>query len=444
MFSSRTLFALIFPLFLEQLLSMSVGIADTFFVSFIGLESVSGVSLINSFNTIFIYLFTALASGGAVVISQYIGSGKDDMASLSSSQLFTSSLVFSLVLSSLVFAFDKELLLLLFGQVDDSVMEVCITYLEISILSYPFLAVYNAGAALLRSKGKSSTILYVSILANLINTVGNALGVFVFKAGVAGVAWPSLISRAFSAVAVSYVCFKKDEKIRYSLNSILTWRSDVQKLMLSIAVPNGFESGVFQLVKVALSSVVALFGTYQIAANGIAQSIWSLASLVSVALGPAFITVIGQCMGKGDTLLADFYFRKLMKITLTFSSIWNMLVFLITVPLLSLFAVEAEVRELVISLVLVHNIFSAFAFPFADPLGKGLRAAGDVRFTTITSIFTTTIVRLGFSFFFALYLDLGVMGIAYAMCMDWLIRGVILFYRYRSGRWKAFRVIDNL
>lgn len=442
MFSNKQLKDMIIPLFMEQLLVMLVGIADTFVVSYTGESSVSGVSLVNSFNTIFIYLFTALASGGSVVVNQYLGRKNEKMASESVSQLLTVSTLFSVVMMFIVLLGNRVLLQLLFGQVEQDVMEACVTYLRISAYSYPALAIYNAGAALYRSIGKTSITMYISIISNLINVIGNCIGIFVFHAGVAGVAWPSLIARTFSAVAITFLCFEKRYSIYYRSKWIFKWNWHIQKSMLGIAVPNALESGIFQFVKVALSSVVALFGTYQIAANGIAQSIWGLASLLCVTMGPVFVTVIGQCMGAGNTIQAEMYFKKLLKITLIFALMWNALVFAVT-PLVTLgYAIEPETRLLTILLVLIHNIFSAIAFPFADPLGKGLRAAGDVKFSTSVSIFTTVGIRLVLSILFAIKFHMGVIGIAYAMCLDWIIRGIIFWVRFKHGKWKTFKVIE--
>lgn len=320
-------------------------------------------------------------------------------------------------------------------------MDACVTYLRISAYSYPALAIYNAGAALYRSFGRTSTTMYLSITANVINVIGNCIGVFILHAGVAGVAWPSLISRVFSAAVITILCFSGKNPVQYRKAWLFRLDGELQKRILRIAVPNGVESGIFQLVKVALSSVVALFGTYQIAANGVAQSIWSMASLVSVAMGPVFITIIGQCMGAGAIKQAELYFKKLMKITLVFAIIWNVLIFVATPVLLSFYALAEETKRLTILLVLIHNVFSAIAFPSADPLGKGLRAAGDVRFTTAISLFTTIGVRLVFSAFFGITLNMGVMGIAWAMCLDWSVRGIIFILRQKSGKWKTFRVI---
>lgn len=440
-FSNQDLTNLIIPLFLEQLLVALVGMADVFVIGFVGETAVSGVSLVNSFNTIFLNLFTALAASGAVVISQYIGRGEKELASSSACQLALAAALFSVVAAVLILLNCEPLLRLLFGKVEPEVMTACISYLRISAYSYPALAVYNAGAALYRSFGKTRTTMYISIASNCINVVGNCIGVFVLKAGVAGVAWPSLIARTFSAVIITVLCFSQKNPVSYFWQGLLRLESNLQAKILRIAVPNGFESGIFQLVKVALSSVISMFGTYQIAANGVAQSFWSMAALVCVAMGPVFITVIGQCMGAGDTEAAEYYFHKLLKITLVFATAWNLFIFALTPVVMHFYTLEPETKQLVIWLVLIHNIFNSVAFPFADPLGKGLRACGDVGFTTGISLFTTIGVRLVFSMLFAVVWKMGVIGIAFAMCLDWSMRGIIFWCRFKQGKWKNLKVI---
>lgn len=442
-FSDKAMRSMIVPLFFEQLLAMLVGMADTLVISYVGEDAVSGVSLVNQFNTVFIYLFTALASGGAVVISQYIGRGSKEAAGESASRLLMFSAVFSAALSAAVLAGGESILRLMFGRVEDGVMEACVTYLRISAYSYPALAIYNSGAALYRSLGKTSVTMYISVASNIINVIGNIVGVFVLRAGVAGVAYPSLIARGFSAVAVTLLCFFGKNEVSYRLEHVLGRNGTSMRQILRIAVPNGLENGVFQLVKVALSSIVALFGTYQIAANGVAQSIWSLAALAGVAMGPVFITVIGRCMGSGDTDAAEHYFKKLTKITFLLSSAWNLLIFAATPLIMTAYALEPQTKRLVIWLVLVHNVFNAIAFPFSGALSSGLRAAGDVRFTMYVSVASTVAGRLLLSYILGIVCDMGVMGIAAAMVCDWCIRGAIFEWRRRSGKWKAFRVLDT-
>ena len=440
-FSNQQLKEMIVPLFFEQLLIMLVGMADTLVVSYAGEAAVSGVSLVNQFNTIFIYLFTALASGGAVVISQYIGRNQKDAAGTSASQLLLFSTGFSMIVAGIVLAGNEWILRLMFSKVEESVMEACVTYLRISAYSYPALAIYNAGAAVYRSLGRTDVTMYLSVASNIINVIGNLIGIFVLHAGVAGVAYPSLIARIFSAIVITALCFRRKNGVFYRGKWIFRWDSAAMRQILNIAVPNGLENGVFQLVKVALSSIVALFGTYQIAANGVAQSIWSLAALAGVAMGPVFITVIGQCMGNGDTDAADHYFKRLTRITLLISSAWNLLIFLLTPFFMKFYALQPETKRLVIWLVLIHNVFNAAAYPFSGALSNGLRAAGDVKFTMYVSVISTIAVRLLLSWLLGIVLKMGVIGIAIAMVCDWSIRAVIFFWRQKSGKWKTFQVI---
>ena len=235
---------MIIPIFFEQFLLMLVGLADTFVVSYAGEDAVSGVSLVNSFNTILLFLFTALASGGAVIICQYIGCKDKENSTKSACQLLMFSTVFSVVLSVLILIFSHSILVLLFGKVEQSVMNACVTYLKISVYSFPALAIYNAGAALCRSIGKSNVTMNVSIFANFINILGNCIGVYVLKMGVAGVAYPSLISRTISAIAVTVYCFKKNNMVSYKWKYIFSWNSSILKKVMKVAVPNGVENGV--------------------------------------------------------------------------------------------------------------------------------------------------------------------------------------------------------
>ena len=455
-FSNHALKLLILPLFFEQLLEVLVGVSDTFMVSYAGEAAVSGVSLVNMFNTVFIFLFSALAAGGAVVVSQYIGSRDRKNGSLAAGQLVMTAAVFSAAAMTVCLILNRQLLRLLFGEVDRDVMEACVTYLQISAYSYPAIAIYNAGAAIYRSMGKTDVTMNLFLAANVINIAGNALGVFVFHAGVAGVAYPSLIARSFSAAVIVFLCFRQKDRmtgnsggtetespvrVYLTWKNIFCWNGSMVKRILGIAVPNGIENGLFQLVKVALSSITALFGTVQIAANGVAQSFWSVAALMGTSLGLAFVTVIGQCMGAGDTEAADYYMRKLLRITLLASILWNGLILLAAPFVLKGYALSDEAARLVVILVLIHNVFNALFYPFSGALANGLRAAGDVKFTMYVSVFSTIACRVVFSVLFGIRLHLGVIGVAFAMCLDWMIRAVFFWLRFRRGRWKEFRVI---
>ena len=407
LFSDHALKLLILPLFLEQLLEVLVGVSDTFMVSYAGEAAVSGVSLVNMFNTVFIFLFSALAAGGAVVVSQYIGSRDEKNGNLSAGQLVMIASVFSVAVMIFSLVLNRQLLRLLFGEVDQDVMEACVTYLRISAYSYPAIAVYNAGAAIYRSMGKTNVTMNISLAANGINIAGNAIGVFVFHAGVAGVAYPSLIARTFSAVVILVLCFQKEKhETRKCRRQRAETLSDCVRVRLKW-------KNIFH---------------------------WE-GSMVKRILGIAFVTVIGQCMGAGDTEAAEYYMRRLLRITFFASILWNGVVLLAAPLILRGYAISDEAARLVVILVIIHNIFNALFYPLSGSLSNGLRAAGDVKYTMYVSIFSTIGCRVVFSVLFGICLDLGVIGIASAMCLDWMIRAAFFWIRFQRGKWKEFWVI---
>ncbi|WP_418845795.1 MATE family efflux transporter, partial [Pyramidobacter piscolens] len=408
---------------------------------FAGDAAVSGVSLVNMLAVFFLYVFTALASGGAVVVSQYIGGKNGRGAEHSAGQLLMISTMVSALCSAAILTWNREILQLLFGRVEKSVMQACMTYQRISAYSFAALGIYNAGAAVCRSEGKTSVTLKIAVFSNIVNVAGNALGIFVFHAGVAGVAWPTVIARVFSAVAVTCFCLRPGNGVRYTKSDVFSYDSAAVKKILHIAVPNSVENGAFQLIKVALSSITAMFGTAQITANGIAQSLWSLAALVVMTMGPVYITVIGQCMGAGDVQDAERYFRKLTRITLLCAVAWNSLILALTPLAMRFYPLSGEIRRMVIELVLIHNVFNALVWPFGGALPNGLRAAGDVKYTMKVAVLSTVCVRLALSVVLSVWMRMGVFGIAWAMVCDWIVRGVLYVIRYRRGQWKTMRVI---
>lgn len=440
-FSNKDLIRLIIPILVEQLLTLLVGIADTLMVSYAGDAAVSGVSLVNQLNNVFIFIFGAVASGGAVVASQYVGREDRENGIDAASQLVMLTAVISLASMAGAILFRTPLLGLLFGRVEADVMDACVTYLVISALSFPALAIYNSVSALFRSMSKTRAIMNVSIAMNIINVVGNAIGIFALHAGVAGVAVPSLISRMFAAAVMLALAFRRDNTLYLRLRQVFAWDGRMVRRILNIALPSSVENGLFQLSKVALSSIVALFGTVEIAANGVAQSFWSMAALFCMAFGYAFVTVIGQCMGAGDVEAADYYNKKLLRITYFGSTLWNIVTFAATPLILMLYNLSGEEKELVLLLVLIHNVGNAILCPLAFSLSNGLRAAGDIRYTMLAAIFATVICRVALSIVFGLLLGWGVIGIALAMVGDWFIKAVLILTRYRSGKWTRFQVI---
>ena len=435
LFSNKDLKKLIIPLVLEQALAISVGMADTVMVSSVGEVAVSGVSLVDMLNYLFFSFFAALATGGAVIVSQHIGENDINSARGAAKQLLAVVGVISIALTATVLAFRRGLLGLLFGQIEPAVMEACMTYLTISALSFPFLGIYNSCAALFRSMGRTDITFKISVIGNIINVAGNALCVYVFKMGVAGVAVPTLISRVFMALAL-YVMLRKPKWLVFFENGRFKpdWR-EIKKI-LYIGIPGGVENSIFQLGRVIVVSIISGFGTAQIAANGIANTIDMVGILSGQAIGLAMITVIGQCVGANDVEQIKYYTKKLLLITYTMTAAINIPLLIALNPILSLFNIGAEASSIAYILVMIHNGSAILLWPVSFVLPNMLRACNDVKYTMICSILSMWTFRVGFSLVFASYMGMGVIGVWIAMILDWLCRVACFVIRYFRGKWK--------
>ena len=441
LFSKKDLRKLIVPLVFEQALAITVGMADTMMVSSVGEAAVSGVSLVDMINLLIFSVLSALATGGAVVTSQNIGARKTEEACRSAKQLLYTVIAVSFVIAAAVILAKKPLLRLLFGSIENDVMENAIIYLLISAVSFPFLAVYNACAALFRSMGNAQITLKVSILINIINVVGNAVCIFGLHMGVAGVAVPSLISRAVGGI-VLYILLKNPDNMVHFVKEKFRIEWDVIKKILYIGIPSGIENGIFQLGRVLVVSIISGFGTVQIAANGVANNLDSMGCIVGQAVSLAMITVIGQCVGAQDEKQIRYYTKKLLLIAYTATAILNTIILLCLNPILSLYGLSAETTRLAYILVMIHDGCAIFMWPAGFVLPNMLRACNDVKFTMIVSIFSMFTFRIGFSYLIGVQMGMGAIGVWIAMVIDWVFRITLFVGRYLSGRWKKLCLVQ--
>ncbi len=441
MFTREDLKKLIFPLVIEQVLVMLVGMADTIMVSYAGEAAISGVSLVDMINYLFTTIFAAIATGGAVIVSQYLGSRDIKMANESAGQLYTIAGLISLVCAAVCLIFHRGILRLLFGSIERDVMTAAVTYFIVTACSFPFLGIYNSGSALFRSMQKTDVTMYVSILMNVINVIGNAVGIFVLHAGVMGVAVPTLISRMVAAIVITALAFQAKNKVYIQWGSVFGWNKKTIRRILHIGIPNGIENGLFALGKVLVVSIIALFGTTQIAANGVSNSINQIAIVVVNSINLAMVTVAGQCVGANDYEQAKKYIKDLMKISYVSTAILGILVCLALPVIRNFYELTDETWKLSCILIVMHNIMAILLHPTSFNLSNALRAAGDVKFTMYVGIASMLVFRLGVAVLCGIIFNMGIIGVWIAMGMDWLGRSIAFVIRYRSGRWKEFRVI---
>lgn len=438
LFSNKTLIRLIVPLAIEQGLSVLVGMCDGVMVSSAGEAAISGVSLVDMINAVILTLFAALATGGAVITSQYLGAKNMREAGHSVGQLVALAAVLGVLFMALCLLFARQLLRLFFGSIEDDVMQAGLLYLRITALSFPFIALYNAGAAIFRSVGNSKISMQVSVLMNVINVVGNAVCVLGLRMGVAGVAIPTLVSRAVAAVLILGIAAKPGQTLRLERKSIFKIQPVMMRRILRIGIPSACENSLFQLGRVVVVSMIALFGTVQTSANAVANNLDLLGTICGNAMGLAIITVVGQCVGAGDTEQAEYYIKKMMLWTYVATGICNALVILFCRQLIGLYStLSDETVELTYKLVLIHCGCGIVLWPLSFTLPNALRAASDVGFTMYVGVASMLLVRVVLSWVLCVYFQWGALGVWIAMVMDWVVRVSFFVPRVLSGKWKT-------
>ena len=440
-FSPSALRQLIIPLILEQLLAMMVGLAATVMITRVGESAVSGVSLVDSLNNLIISILSALCTGGAVVCAQYLGRRDHPQACSSARQLFYIALLFSSVLGAVLLVAPSFFVHAIFGSVDAAVSKSATIYLTFSALSYPFLAIYNACAALFRSMGNSRVSLLASLIMNIVNVAVNAILIYGCNLGVTGAGVATLLSRVVAAVIMLLLIRNQHNPIYLKNLWRVSFNRPLVRSILSVGVPTGFENGLFNFGKLLVQTLIASLGTSAIAANAILGSISNIAIVPGLGMSLAVITVFGQCIGANDYVQAVAYLKKLILITILTMAAVNVPLFFLARPIVGLFPISEEAFDISVRVLPVLAVANIVFWPFSFAFPNALRAAGDARFTMIVSASTMWIVRFGLSYIFVRYLGLGVVGVWYCMIIDWIVRCLFFILRYRTGIWRTKCVI---
>ena len=441
-FTNRSLARLIGPLILEQLLAVTIGMADTIMVTGVGEHAVSAISLVDAINLLLIQVFSALATGGAVVAAQYLGARARERACDTAKQLVWSTTLIAALIGLVAAVWNGPILGAIYGALEPNVMENARVYFLISAISYPFLALYNAGAALYRSMGNSRISLIISLIMNVVNVAGNALLIFVFDMGVAGAALASLASRVLAAVIVTKLICHKSNPIHVNRLFHFEWNGDILRRILGIGVPNGMENGVFQVGKLVVSNLIAGLGTSVIAANAICNTVSGLVCVPGNAIGLALITVVGQCVGARAIREAQTNVKKLMFFTYGCMLVLNVFLFFLAAPVVALFDLSELATAISIDLLKQYAVFNSIFWPLSFPFANALRAAGDAKYTMWTSIGSMVLIRVGLSYLFILGpMDMGIYGVWNAMYVDWIVRITFFLPRYLKGKWKTMSAV---
>ena len=441
LFPRRALWMLLIPLIIEQMLNSLMGMVDTLMVSRVGAEAISAVSLVDSINNLVLQVFAAMAAGAAIICSQYLGRKDEKGCNDAAKQIVLTVVVISSVIMIIGVGFRKPLLHLIFGSVEEAVMTNAQIYFLITALSYPFIALFQAGAAFYRACGNSKFTMKTALIANVANIVGNTLFIFVLQMGAAGAAVSTLISRALCAFVVFYALRKPGYAIQ--LKNYFSIRPDLNLIVkiLAIGVPSGIENGMFQFGKLAIQSTVSSLGTAAIAAQAMTIIFENVNGMAAVGIGIGLMTVVGQSIGAGRQEEAKYYIVKLAGYAEVAMIISCILVYIAARPVTVLAGMSEESTALCMQMILAITIVKPLLWVPSFTPPNGLRAAGDVRFSMITATLTMWLCRVALSIFLMSVVKTGPIGVWYGMFADWGVRGVIFTIRFVRGKWLRFKVI---
>ncbi len=435
LFHNRALFLLLAPIIVEQLLNSFMGMVDTMMVSTVGSAAISAVSLVDSLNNLVIQVFSAMAAGAAIICSQYLGSGKAKESNQAAKQVVLTVFAISVTLTLICLTGRERLLRLIFGAVEKEVMDNSLVYFLITALSYPFLALFNAGAAFFRAGGNSKFPMKVSVVSNVLNIIGNAVFIYGLGWSVAGAAIATLISRVFCMAVIFYALRRPRQVI--VLRDYLKIRPDMPLILkiMAIGIPAGIENGMFQFGKLAIQSTVSTMGTVAIAAQAMTNILENVNGIFGVGVGIGLMTVVGQCIGAGRREEAKYYIVKLTGVAWAGILASCLLVLAITRPVTRLAGMETAAADMCFEMVAAITVVKPLVWVGSFTIAYGLRAAGDVRFSMIVSTITMWCCRVALCIFLVRVYHFGPMAVWIGMFADWAVRAVIFSARFLSGKW---------
>ena len=441
LFSNKMLKSILVPVILEQLLNSFMGTADTMMVSNVGSAAISAVSLVDSINVLLIQAFSALAAGGTIICAQYMGQRNYERANKSARQVLFIILSISAAVTILCLLFKDPLLHFIFGKVDADVMEASSVYFLFSAASYPFIALYDSGASIFRAQENTKGPLIISVISNVMNIVGNAILIWGFNMGVAGAAIATLVSRIFCAVVVLWQLRKDRQPI--VVRDYLKIRPDRKLIgrILGLGIPSGIENSMFQLGKLAIQSTVSTLGTTAIAAQAMTNNLEMLNGTAAMGVGIGLMTIVGVCIGAGREDEAVYYVKKLSCVAEMIIIGCCLLVFALTKPITILGGMEPESARMCFQMMAWITVVKPLVWVVSFIPAYGMRAAGDVRFSMITSCVSMWVFRFCLCVFLIRVIGMGPLAVWFGMFTDWTIRGIVFIWRFHSRKWLKHKVV---
>lgn len=435
--------ALFTPLLIDQAFILCLNLVNVAMISSSGVAAVSAVNMIDSINMFLISVFVAVATGGTVVVAQYKGSGNEPMVTKAAANAIMAVFLLSLTISIVVAAFYHPILRVLFGKASEDVFSNASVYLIGCCVSYVGIAVEQAVCGVLRGVGKTRVTLGLSLIMNSIYVALNFVFINGMGMGVLGMVIAINIARYFAAFCAIYYMVRMSTTLRLRLAELFHFQIDMLRKVLFIGVPYAAEQMFFHSGKIITQVFIVSLGTYAIATNAIGGVLAGLSQIPANALALTLVTVVGQCVGRRNVGDA----RKLTKSILWISTGSFVLMALVILalfrPLVAMFHPPEEIVPHIYTITLINLIAQVPLWAISFLLPASLRAAGDSRFTSVTSMISMWMFRVVLGYIFGIVMGFGIVGIWVAMNIEWGVRGSVFLWRFIGEKWYAHRLIES-
>lgn len=452
LFSGKALFLLVVPIVVESVFSTSLGMIDSVMVSnWIGDNAGNAVGNVDDVSNLIIQLFSAFATGGVIITSQYLGAGRTDDANKSAKHVVVIVMLASTAICLLCLALNYPLLKLFFGGVSEQVFGYQRQYFYIIAASFPFIGLFNVCAALLRAQRKSLVTMTSAGLSLIVNLILNTLFMYVWRWEVIGAALATLLSRMVPALYTFALITRKRFAVHINVFEKFRFDRSMVKHILFIAVPSGIENCLFQLGKVMTSTFVnaGFYTTYSEAfpqgvnieanANSMAKALNGIASVVGGGVNTSALTVVGQAVGTGDADQTKYYIKKMFAVAFAANAVAVSAILATCHWLVQLYGYSQEAQNEALKCLYFCLCFQFVTYPLSFTAPAVLKATSDVKYVMFVAVGSMILVRVGLCWLLVggvCGVRLGAFGYWIAMCADWVMRSVLFMARIATGRWK--------
>lgn len=437
----RSMWALFLPILVDQAFLVVLNLVNTALISSSGVAAISAVSTIDSLNIFLINVFIAVATGGTVVVAQYKGARDDAMVARAAAASVSSVSLLALAIGLLVFALHGPAAGMLFGSGDAEVAALAETYLIGSGLSYFGIGIVQAVSGVMRGIGKSQIALVLSLIMNISYVLLNLLFITVLDMGVIGLTIAVNIARYAAAACALFYLFKLDNTLHLRLRQLLHAPWTMLKKILYIGLPFAAEQMFFNGGKMLTQVFIVSLGTYALATNAIAGTIAMVFQIPAAALSLTLVTVVGQCMGARNVADARKFIRSFIWLASGSFVLMTAILMPLFHPLVSLFQPPSEIVDDIFWVTVINAVAQIPLWALSFILPSGLRAAGDSKFTSITSMLSMWLFRVVLGYVLGITLGFGIIGVWAAMNCEWGVRGLVFLWRYRGQKWYAHKLV---